>query len=183
MRRLVLCAMALCAVLLAGCFAPVVEGGHEAYDAGRRSSLEPRANAGDPVAQYQLGSTYCCETGGPVQRTASVYDNNKATEWLCKSAFQGYGPAQYKLARIYSGRTIEGVRLMKRAGALVGKTQTDLPVALMWATLAAQNNVDGAAALRDELRADVTPGEAQRSQQLLNDWHAAPCVWREVFRA
>ncbi len=173
----------LLAPSLAGCFAPVVEGGRQAADYSKRGSLEPKAAAGDAQAQYDLGNTYCCVVTGQSTTAASVYDNDKATYWLCKSAHQNYGPAQLKLARIYSGQLIEGVRLMKRATALFAERKTAPALALMWARLAASNGVEGAAAYRDELQESASTTELERAARLTLEWHDAPCEWSDVFAA
>lgn len=62
----------LLAISLAGCFAPVVEGGWQAADYSKRGSLEPKAAAGDAQAQYDLGNTYCCVVTGQSTTAASV---------------------------------------------------------------------------------------------------------------
>ena len=93
--------------MLSGCYTPVMEGAGQAYEAGRRQLLEDDATHRDPVAEYELGNTYCCQGGGPMDKM-SVYDNQKATHWYCKAAKQSYGPAQLRLARIYAGHPIQG---------------------------------------------------------------------------
>src|ERR1035437_47516 len=123
-------------LLLNGCYTPVIEGAQQGYDVSRRDSLKTEAVTDEPVAQYKLGNTYCCQGGGPMN-DLTVYDNNKATHWYCKAARQGYGPAQLQLARLYSGDSIRGLHVVLRASALVGTTDTDLGLALMWASLAA----------------------------------------------
>ena len=171
------------ALSLAGCFAPVVEGGRQTADYAKRGSLEPKAAAGDAQAQYELGNSYCCTVAGQAAATVSVYDNDKATHWLCQSARQSYGPAQYKLARIYSGDLIDGVRLIKRGAALLRTQKTDPAVALMWARLAAGNNVKGAADLASDLQDEASTADKERAGRLALDWSKAPCEWSDVFAA
>ena len=171
--------------LLNGCYAPIIEGAQQGYDATKRKSIKVTdASPNDPVAQYKLGNTYCCKGGGPLN-DLSIYDNNKATYWYCKSARQGYGPAQLQLARLYSGHAIRGIHVVLRASALVGDAETDFSSALMWASLAADNkgegDADDAAELRKEIVGKATDEERARAATLLKHWHTATCEWAEVI--
>ena len=180
MKNLFLLALLALPLLLDGCYTPLIEGAQEAYDAARRDPLQADAASGNPVAQYKLGDTHCCQGGGPMDKV-SIYDNHKATYWYCRAARQGYGPAQSRLARVYSGHPIHGLHIALRASALVGTAETDLGVALMWANVAANNGVDDAVALRDEIMEQATSQERARAATLMKDWRAAPCGWAEVF--
>jgi TPR repeat protein len=163
---------------------PLIEGAQQGYDASKRGVLKTEGVSNDPAAEFQLGSTYCCQGGGPLN-DLSIYDNNKATYWYCKSARHGYGPAQLQLARLYSGHAIRGLHVVLRASALVGSTETDLGLALMWANLAADNKGDGdiddAAELRDEIMLKATSKESAKTATLMKSWHTASCQWNEVF--
>jgi TPR repeat protein len=167
-------------LLLGGCYTPLIEGAQEGYDAIRRDPLQAGAASGDPVAQYKLGDTYCCHGGGPMDKV-SIYDNHKATYWYCKAARQGYGLAQLRLAQVYSGDPIHGLHIALRASALVGKAGTDIGIALMWASVAANHGVDDATALREEIMARATTEERTGATSLMKDWRTAPCQWAEVF--
>ena len=167
-------------LLLQGCYTPLVEGAQQGYDVARRDSLEADTAIGDPVAQYKLGDTFCCHGGGPMDNL-SVYDNPKATYWYCKSARQGYGPAQLRLAQVYSGHPIHGLHIALRASALVDTVQTDLGVALMWARLAATHGDEDATELRDKITEQATAKDRAKAATLMQDWRAAPCRWAEVF--
>jgi TPR repeat protein len=183
--------------LLAGCIAPVVVGGiavpvsaispavetaHEVRDSSGQDSLKARAQSGDRVAQFKLGEAFCCHVGGPLDNV-SVYDNNQATAWYCKSAHQGYAPAQLRLAEIYSGHPIHGFRLVQRASALLGDAKSDMSVALVWASVAAAQGDKEGAKLRDDLKAQVTPAQQAKADDLIAHWRSAPCRWSEVFTA
>jgi TPR repeat protein len=173
------------AMLLNGCYAPIIEGGQQGYDAVKRQPLKTDVTeSNDPATQYELGNTYCCQGGGPLN-DLSIYDNNKATHWYCKAARHGYGPAQLQLARLYSGHAIRGLHLALRASALVGTSETDLGVALMWASVAAKNkgdgDVDDAVELRDEITQKATDAERDRASLLSKEWRTASCQWAEVF--
>ena len=116
-------------MLFASCMAPVIIGGvavpayistpametaQQMGDASNQGALKSKAEAGDRIAQYKLGEAFCCHAGGPLDRI-SVYDNEVATAWYCKSARQDYGPAQLRLAKIYSGHPLQGIRMVQRA--------------------------------------------------------------------
>ena len=171
-------------LLLSGCYTPLIEGAQQGYDASKREVLKTDGETNDPIVQYQLGNTYCCQGGGPLN-DLSIYDNNKATYWYCKAAQQGYGPAQLQLARLYSGHAIRGLHVVLRASALVGTTETDFSIALMWASLAANNKGDGdindATELRDEIRTKATSKESAKTDLLIKNWRSAGCHWLEVF--
>lgn len=173
------------ALLLNSCYAPAIEGVQQGYDASRRSPLKAAVNASnDVVAQYQLGNTYCCKGGGPMD-DLTIYDNTKATYWYCKSARHGYGPAQLQLARLYSGHAIRGLHIALRASAIVGTADTDLSVALMWANLAVKNktdvDIDDATELRNEITDKSSSDEIVKSAAMMNHWRTADCAWSEVF--
>ena len=168
------------ALLLGGCLTPFIEGATEIHDSYGRDSFEAKAASGDPIAQYNLGNTYCCQGGGPLD-LISVYDNTQATLWYCRSARKGYGPAQLRLAQIYAGHPIQGFRLTQHASSAVGAPQTDLGVALMWASVAAKQNVEKADALHDDLEAQVTPHQRAQASELIRNWRTVACGWAEVF--
>jgi TPR repeat protein len=180
MKRLFLSALLALPLVLDGCYTPFIEGAQEGYDAIRRDPLQAGAVSGDPASQYKLGDTFCCRGGGPMD-DVSIYDNEKATFWYCKAARQGYGPAQLRLARVYSGHPLHGLHIALRASALVGTAETDLAVALMWASVAVNNGVGDATALHDEIMARATAVERAGAATLVRGWRSAPCQWAEVF--
>jgi TPR repeat protein len=184
-------------ILNAGCMAPMILGGvavpayvsspametaQQQYDASGRDNVKLKAEAGDRIAQFDLAESYCCQGGGPLDQI-SVYDNELATEWYCKAALQDYEPAQLRLARIYSGHPLSGLRLTQRFSALLGKTRRDMATALMWAELAARHGDDDARVSRDWLNAGLTPAQRSQAKVLLEHWQDAPCRWSQVFAA
>jgi hypothetical protein len=172
-------------LLLVGCYAPLIEGAQQSYDAARRVPLKTdAASSDDPIDQFKLGNTYCCKGGGPMD-DLSIYDNVKATQWYCRAARQGYAPAQLQLARLYSGHAIRGLHVALRASALVGTTETDFSTALMWANLAANNkgegDVEDAVELRNKITENTTDEERIRAANLIKNWQSAACQWTEVI--
>jgi hypothetical protein len=171
-------------LMLSACYAPVIEGAQQGYDATHRLLLKHQDELNNPAEEFKLGNTYCCKGGGPLN-DLSIYDNAKATYWYCKSARQGYAPAQLQLARLYSGYAIRGVHIVLRASALVGTAETNFSNALMWADIAANNegvgDADDARELRDEISKKVTEQEREISINLKVSWKTTPCQWGEVI--
>lgn len=170
-------------LVLSGCAAPVVEGAMQARDSLRRGGLEQAAAQGEAKAQYELGDTYCCAITGQTDTAVSAYDNEKATYWMCQAAQQDYAPAGYRLARIYSGDVVSGVRVLRRSAQLVSTPQKDNAVALMWARRAAAQNESGADALARDISRRASSAELRRANQLASNWQSAPCTWPQVFSA
>lgn len=184
MKTFLLLVMLTLPILLSGCYTPLIEGAQQGYDASQRGSLKTEASSNIPVDEYNLGNNYCCQGGGPMD-DMTVYDNNKATHWYCKAARHGYGPAQLQLARLYSGHAIRGLHVALRASALMDNAETNLSVALMWASLAAKNkgkgDIDDAAELRNKITQKATSKERARATTLIRNWRTAPCEWAEVI--
>lgn len=125
----------LAIVSMTGCVATALEGANVAKDERTRSKNMEAAMAGDAAAQYAVGKSYCCS---PNNQVHGIYDNNKATEYLCKSARQNYAAAQYMLGDIYSGKTVHGLRLLRRvANAVAGEAIDNKNIAYYWYTQAA----------------------------------------------
>ncbi len=178
-RRAVLPLLAL-SLLLQGCATSLFEPALQIYDSMRRSALREGALANNHEAQYELGNTYCCTGGGPLNGL-TVYDNQQASHWYCLAAHQGNGQSQLRLAHLYSGHPIPGIHLAMRASAMLGSIEADRAEALMWAQVAADSGVNKAAEYREELLAASSAEERARAEVLARDWHTAPCEWSEVF--
>lgn len=163
---------------LSGCVGLALQGARMAKDTGERSANHDKAQAGDPKAQYEMGMSWCCQIGGVVG--APIYDNEKATDWLCKAARQDYGPAQLALARIYSGRVRKG-GLKQMVVSSIAPGPKKLATALMWANLANSHEIRGATDLQAEIEKTATPAERAGAKRLGFNWRAAPCTWRQVF--
>jgi TPR repeat protein len=159
---------------------PMMETGSQAYEGNSRVELKKKAETGDHEAEYKLAETYCCRAGGPLDRI-SVYDNEQATQWYCSAAHAGHVLAQIRLAEIYYGRPIHGFRTIQYISEILGDPPVDMPVALMWASVAAQGDDKKAIRLHDRIDHNATPEERERASALLGEWQTAPCLWSEVI--
>jgi TPR repeat protein len=172
----------LALIALAGCVGPMM-GATTAKDVGERPAYQAKAEAGNAEAQFKLGDSWCCSVGnhqGLIRK--NVYDNQTATEWLCKAARQGYGLAQVELARIYSGRPFRYNAMKKLANRVLG-APTNMASALMWANLAAQNHVEAAAELQTALLSESSLDDQAEAKRLASNWRSAPCTWLETIGA
>lgn len=168
----------LCAAvsLTAGCAAAVGEAVHGAKAKSEYDDNIDAAQKGDRVAQYKVGEALCCEVDG----RNGAYDTRRSVEFLCKSAAQGYGPAMYKLGRIYTGDTVDGVRLLKRAAAAAA-APTNPPIAYAWFVNAKNFGVkDAADAANDEWK-DMTPQQQQVAKMQADRGLKATCRWEEAM--
>jgi TPR repeat protein len=161
---------------------PAMETASEYSDSYGRGSLLAKAEAGDAAAQYKLADLFCCRAGGPLDRI-SVYDNEKATDWYCRAAVQGYAPAQIRLAQIYSGHPLHGFHTIQYLSAFLADPPTELTTALLWANVAAEHGDDFAVEWRDHIKALATPEQRAQAAAQLADWRSAPCRWLDVFPA
>lgn len=164
------------AALAAGCAAAA---GEAAYGAKAKATYDNNidaANKGDKVAQFKVGEALCCEVDG----ANGAYDTRRSVEYLCKSAAQGYGPAMYKLGRIYTGDTVDGVRLLKRAAAAAA-APTNPPIAYAWFMNAKTYGVkDASDAAEDEWK-DMTPQQQQVAKMQASRGLGATCRWEEAM--
>lgn len=165
--------LALGAALAAsGCVAAGVGGATYAVKASQRGGLEAAAETGDPVAQYELGLSHCCMGPG--------FSTQTATEWLCRSARQGYAPAQYELGRIYAGEISRtptpGQKLMRVATA-----KSDPVTSYVWFRLAADGGLGKAESRKADLEQTLTEQELDDASRLVENPAAMPCEYRAVF--
>lgn len=171
---------ALCAgfVSLAGCVGAVFEGANITKDKVVVQNNLDEARKGDAEAQYKVGNAYCCS----VHEGKGFYDTRLAMRWLCASAGQGYGPAMYKIGKIYSGDTVRGVRLMRRVATRIAGSSENRPVAYVWLKQATDRGVKGAAKRGEKLRDDMSSTERNTATRLLQDGVQAKCRWEDVIR-
>jgi hypothetical protein len=189
-RSRILCSILLLCVYtgLSGCVAPLIGAAGEGVDAMKRKTVRARAEAGEPAAQYELGKAYCCESSWKMMRTLSAHDNEKATQWLCKAGVENYGPAQLRLAQIYSGNIRSGFGPMSWISSALTdqkskRARTDARRAWMWASVADANGVNKAAKLRDKIDKRMSTAERDSAQGMLTSWRTLPCTWNEVLEA
>lgn len=157
---------------LSGCVSAAVGGTTYAVKASQRGGLQPAAEAGDAQAQYQLGLAHCCMGIG--------FSAQTATEWLCKSAAQGYPLAQYELGRIYAGdiaRT-RGLGRQVRETLLV---RSEPVSSLVWFTLAASGGSEQAAEKLERAEARLSEADLVSAQERLADWQSMACEYEQVF--
>ena len=113
-------------------------------EAERIANIEKKAQAGDAVAQFQLGQVYI--HGNP--ETGVEPDAEQAEQWLQKAATQKHQPAQYALGVFYQS-----------AGDDVG--------AFAWLSIAASPTNDLAAQLRDAAAKRMTAAQLAEARKLL----------------
>ncbi|MHB1219207.1 MAG: hypothetical protein ACYC1L_13520 [Alphaproteobacteria bacterium] len=165
------------AALTAGCAAAVGEAVHGAKAKSQYDDNIDAANKGDKVAQFKVGEALCCEVDGQT----GAYDTRRSVEFLCRSAAQGYAPAMYKLGRIYSGDTVDGVRLLKRA-AVAAAAPTNPPIAYAWfANAKAHGDKDADDAVKDTWK-DMTPQQQEVAKMQTARGLNATCRWDEAMR-
>jgi TPR repeat protein len=138
------------AVVIALAFVVAVSLGISGYllihksEAERIADIEKKAQAGDAVAQFQLGQVYI--HGNPDAGVES--DAEQAEQWLQKSAVQKHKAAQYALGMFYQS-----------AGDDVG--------AYAWLSIAASPTNDLAAQFRDAAAKRMTEAQLAEARQLI----------------
>jgi TPR repeat protein len=166
------------AVAVVGCAGAALEGANIAKDKAEAEANMSAAEAGNAEAQYKVGKSLCCsiDEGGP-----SFYNTEQAVAWLCKSAAQNYSPAALKLGDIYSGNTVSGMRVMRRAAEKVIQPRTNPPVAYAWLQRAqALGNADAAEPAAKVWQA-MTPAQQAEASALGSSKAALPCEWAQVM--
>ncbi|UTW03724.1 sel1 repeat family protein [Amphritea atlantica] len=157
--------------VLFGCAGAVVESARMTNDAVTRDNYLSAALEGDAEAQYLVGKSFCC---APSNDAESFYNNRKATDFLCRAARQKYPAAAFEVAKIHSGDTVEGVRLLRRTANFVrGDNLDNKVIAYYWYSQAAQHGYAEAADLLNQL-------EKQDTSQFSSPM-TAPCTIDEVY--
>jgi TPR repeat protein len=165
------------AFALVGCATVAIEGAQATKSETIISQNMKEAQAGSAKAQFTVGEAYCCS----LHEGSGIYNTKTSVEWLCKSARQSYAPAMFKLGKIYSGDTIDGVRLARRAAAGVAGTSTNLPVAAAWFKLAEVNGERTATDRLADIWADMSANDRRASEKIFDKGLSAPCLWNEVI--
>lgn len=165
------------ALMLSGCATAAIQGASRAKDQAVIASNESDATAGDPVAQYKVGSAHCCTIAGSM----GVLNNQEATHWFCKAAAQNNADAQYELGRIYSGDLVRGMNGPAKIGAMLTEQPENKPLALMWFNIAAANGNKDAADKANGISRDMTPAELADAALWQKTPQAQPCEWNDVY--
>ncbi len=173
-RPVAVIAVFVFAAVLASCSLPFTGNG-EVNIARLRARLTPLAQKGDAKAQFELGETYCCNSGTP----GGLIDNRVATKWFCRAAKGGYGPAMRSLGRLYAGDLLEGPSLGKAVKFFAKKA--DKATALMWLEVAISHGSEPAVGDGLALRRQMTAAQTSRATRMLGDWRRQPCTWDKVF--
>ena len=167
-------------VALASCAGVVIKGVGTASEQVTISNNQDAADKGNAEAQFKVGSAHCCRIG----KTDVAHDNQKATDYLCRSAHQGYTKAQYLLGRIYAGHPIEGFNPQQTIKLQVVGGEKNLPLAIMWLSLVIEHQDEQVKDARDELNDINKIASAQdqaKAKQWMTNWQQAPCQWNDVF--
>lgn len=164
---------------LSGCASAVVEGARATASEVTINKHLAAAQAGDRVAQFEVGSAYCCS----VNEGSELFNTPKAVGWLCRSAAQGYTPAMRKLGQIYMGDTIEGVRLSRRLARAVVGSSTNLVVSYAWLKQAAAGGEPEAGEEAAEVWSMLTPSQRQEANRQLSLGTNATCRWEQAIRS
>jgi len=162
--------------VLASCSLPFTGNKNgEANTARLRVQLTPAAQKGDAKAQFELGETYCCNSGKP----GGLIDNQVASQWFCRAAKGGYAPAMRSLGRLYAGDLVEGPSLGKAVRFFAKKA--DKATALMWLEAAISNGSEPAVDDGLALRRQMTAAQTAAATRMLGNWRRQPCTWDKVF--
>ncbi len=163
---------------LAGCAGAAIEGANIARDKVIVANNIDAARAGNAVAQYKVGEALCCS----LNEGTGFYNTPQSVDWLCQSAAQNNTDAAFKLGQIYSGDTVDGVRVIRRVGAAVAGASTDIPVAYSWFRHAEAGGNKDAAKISDEMWREMTPAERDTAAAMLTGKAPLRCRWNEVIR-
>lgn len=117
-------------------------------ESAKVQEMRRKAEAGDAVAQYNLGVMYLKGDGVPK-------DAVQAVSWSRKAAEQGHAGAKYNLGVMYAKG--EGV-------------PKDLVLAYMWVNLAAAQGKEKYKNSRDLLEKAMTSAQIDEAQRLSREW-------------
>lgn len=171
--------MALLAIsgLVSGCVGVASEGARGAAAKVTYDQNIAKARQGDREAQYKVGDSLCCS----IDDRRGFYDTRQSVTWLCLSAAQGYAPAMHKLGRIYSGDTVDGVRVMRRVANAVAGTSTNLPVSYAWFANAKAYGMADAGEAAQDLWKDLNPAQQEEARRQTAAGLKATCDWDQAI--
>jgi len=164
-------------IFLSGCVGAISETVNITKDKIIISKNLEEAQSGDPEAQFKVGNSLCCSIG---DSNKGFYDTKKSIEWLCRSAESEYGPAAFKIAQIYSGDTVSGVRVIRRISSkIVGKKSVPA-VSYSWFLLAEKYGEKDARKHADSMWASLDEKEREEAREYVTGQKKLPCLWADV---
>jgi TPR repeat protein len=166
------------ALATTGCVSAVSESARGAAAKVTIDQNMAAAKQGNREAQFKVGEALCCG----FDDRAGFYNTRESVAWLCASAAQGYGPAMYKLGRIYAGDTVDGVRLARRAvNSLVGVSH-NLPISYAWFANAKAYGIAEAEDSRQEIWKEMNSAQQKFAADQTAKGTQATCGWDEAMR-
>lgn len=121
-----------------------------------REKWRKQAYEGDMVAQYHYGNSYCCGT-------RPLANQEIATQWLCKSARQGYAAAQKRIGDIWRGDKHINI---KKSKTQLGMMQENNRIAYAWYDLAAEQGHQPAIQSLEEILPLMNEAELKKALEM-----------------
>jgi TPR repeat protein len=165
-------------VALAGCAGAAIEGANIVRDKAIVANNINAARAGNAIAQYKVGEALCCS----LNEGSGFYNTPRSVDWLCQAATQGNADAAFKLGQIYSGDTVDGVRIIRRVGAALAGASTDIPVAYSWFRHAEAGGNKDAVNISAKIWHEMSPSDRDTAAAMLTGKAPLRCHWDEVIR-
>jgi len=126
---------------------------------GKRDKWEEYAKKGDVYSQYELAESYCCK---PDEGSVKP---EKALNWFCTAARNGYAKAQLKIGKLYENAdVIEGIFIPRNE-----------LLAYTWYSLAARRQNTEAVGRRNGLEPRMSLQQKREVQRILNTPKMVPC--------
>lgn len=118
-----------------------------------REKWRKQAYEGDKIAQYHYGNSWCCGT-------RPIASQKNASHWLCKSARQGYAPAQKRVGDMWRGEKQVNI---KESKVKLGIMQENNRIAYAWYDLAAEQGYQPAIQSLEEILPLISDEEIRES--------------------
>jgi hypothetical protein len=164
-------------IILSGCVGAISETANIAKDKIVISNNIEKAQAGDREAQFKVGNSLCCSIA---DSNKGFYDTKKSIEWLCRSAESEYGPAAFKIAKIYSGDTVSGVRVIRRITSKIAGKRSVPAVSYSWFLYAEKYGEKDARKHADSMWASLDEKEREEAREYVTGQKKLPCLWADV---
>ncbi|MEM1276752.1 MAG: hypothetical protein AAGH74_09505 [Pseudomonadota bacterium] len=166
----------VCIAHLSGCASVAVEAAHLAIDEVTFNRKIDAAWSGDPAAQYAVGKALCC-SGDTAEGT--VYNTAEALFWLCRAADRGNVDAMEKLAQIFEGDQVDGLRMIRRAISALSGTPQNRAAAYYWYVQADSAGRAAAGETAADLHAKMSLAEQEKAARYFDD-APRPCSWADL---